>query len=256
MREINLLESTPKTKKKIPEGTRSVLNKVIARQFDRRFFHSGEEKKYGYGNYVYDGRWKGVVEKLVELYGIDSNSSVLDIGCSKGFLLYELMEKFPGIHVAGTEVSEFAINNAMDGYGTQVLDSGEVVEDNEALDDARAKVVAHMILIDPDYKPWKLPYPDNSFDVVININTLHNLPPEQGIKMLREMIRVCRDKKNMFIQVDAYRNQNEREGMDIWNLTAMTALSEDDWFKLLEEAGYDGDYYWTISRLEDGNAVK
>ena len=90
----------------------------------------------------------------------------------------------------------------------------------------------------------KLPFPDNSFDVVISINTIHNLDLEDCGTALREIQRVS--KKNSFITVDAFRNEEEKKLMYAWNLTAKTIMSVDDWIKFFAKNGYTGDYFWFI----------
>ncbi len=89
-----------------------------------------------------------------------------------------------------------------------------------------------------------LPFGDKSFDVVISINTVHNLPREDCATALREIERVAR--KGSFITVDAYHNEEERQRMLAWNLTARTIMHVEDWKAFFREVGYSGDYYWFI----------
>jgi ubiquinone/menaquinone biosynthesis C-methylase UbiE len=140
----------------------------------------------------------------------------LDVGCAKGFMLYDLSQLIPGIKIRGIDVSEYAINNSMP-------------EVRKFIQVANAK---------------KIPFPDNSFDVVISINTIHNLERAECGQALREISRVS--KKYSFITVDAYRNDEEKKNMHAWNLTAKTIMSVDDWKLFFKEAGYVGDYYWFI----------
>jgi ubiquinone/menaquinone biosynthesis C-methylase UbiE len=91
----------------------------------------------------------------------------------------------------------------------------------------------------------ELPYPDRSFDLVISINTIHNLPIEDCRQALREIQRVTR--KHAFITVDAWRNEEECERLLKWNLTALTSMHVDDWKRIFHEVGYTGDYYWFIA---------
>ena len=145
---------------------------------------------------------------------MDSSSSLLDIGCAKGFMLYDLIQIIPGITVSGVDISEYAIENAIDSIKPHVQ-------------------VANAM---------NLPFEDNSFDVVIAINTLHNLEKEDFAVALREVERVSQ--KGAFVTVDAYRNEEEKEAMYAWNLTAKTILSVDEWIDFYNECGYSGDYYW------------
>lgn len=190
MREINLLKSAPRIARNFDPNWRTEKNRLIARRFDKEFFDG--DRVNGYGGYTYDGRWKNVVNQLKEIYGINSESSVLDIGCGKGFLLYDLQEMIPGIRVAGLDISEYSINHAMDGHTDPK---------------AKGEVLPFMIKASAD----ELPYPDNSFDVVLAINTIHNLPIEKCKKAIQEMIRVSKNKEKIFIQVDTYRNENEKK---------------------------------------------
>lgn len=248
MREINLLKSAPRIARRIDPNWRTEKNRIIAKRFDKEFFDG--DRVNGYGGYTYDGRWKNVVDHLKEIYGINSESSVLDIGCGKGFLLYDLQETIPGIRVAGLDISEYAINHAIDGFGRYIVKNGLSNEDPEKLEEnARRKVLSSMIIGSAD----NLPYPDNSFDVVLAINTIHNLPREQCKKAIQEMIRVSKNKEKIFIQVDTYRNENEKKAMQAWNLTALTLLHVDEWISLFNDIGYKGDYFWTTFNIEEEN---
>jgi len=143
-------------------------------------------------------------------------STLLDVGCAKGFMLYDVREAVPGITVAGIDVSEYAIENGQ-------------AEVREFLSVADAK---------------SLPFQDDSFDVVVSINTVHNLERDECALALQEIERVAR--QGAFVTVDAYRNDEEYERMMAWNLTAKTIMSVDDWVAFFNEVGYTGDYYWFI----------
>ncbi len=250
MRELNLLDSYPKATRIIQEGWRKEENKIIAKQYGKEFFDG--DRVNGYGGYYYDGRWKKVVEKLKQVYGINSNSSVLDIGCGKGFLLHDLLDMIPGIKVAGIDISEYAINKALDKLGIHTMKQITGKQENELTaeelekakiieEQARSKILPHMIIGSCE----KLPYPDKSFDVVLAINTIHNLPEDKCLLAIKEMMRVCKG-NNIFIQVDAHRNEEEKTRMQHWILTAETFKSADEWVNFYKQAGYDGDYYWTV----------
>ena len=241
MGEINLLESNPPIKRKIEPGWRTEENRKIASLFDKEFFDG--ERVNGYGGYYYDGRWKKVVKKLQELYNIDAESSILDIGCGKGFLLYDLQDLIGGINVIGMDISNYALNKAMDGYGQFIVKNNLGSDDSEEIEKkARAKVLPYLI----EGSAEKLPWPDNSFDVVLSINTTHNLSEEKCKQAIKEMKRVCKPGGKMFIQLDAYRNAEDKERIMHWVLTAKTIKSVDEWKDFFKEVGYGGDYYWTI----------
>jgi len=242
MNELNLFESLPKPKRPIEKGWRKEENKKIAKLFGKDFFDG--DRINGYGGYYYDGRWRMAVTKLQEVYGIDSTSSILDIGCAKGFLLYDLQEMLPGIKVAGIDISEYALDKAMEGYSRYLQKHGKEEREANLLEKkAIERVRPNIILGSAESLPW----PDKYFDVVLSINTAHNLSEEKCKQAIREMIRVGKDKKKMLISVDAYRNEQEKERMKDWVLTAETVKSVEDWLKLYREEGYEGDYFWFIA---------
>ena len=215
--EIDLLINYPKSKRNLKEreNQKSEKDRAIARKFGKEFFDG--DRKYGYGGYKYHQRfWQPVIPTFKKYWNLDSSSSVLDVGCGKGFMLYDFFKIIPGIKLKGIDISDYAVENSM----PDVKDFITV---------ANAK---------------NLPFEDNSFDVVISINTVHNLEPSDCAQALREIDRVS--KKNSFITVDAYRNEEEKNRMYAWNLTAKTILSVDDWIKLFKDVDFDGDYFWFI----------
>jgi len=217
MAEINLLVNYPQSKRDLTDRQekKSPEDQAIARKFDREFFDG--DRRFGYGGYSYMARfWEPVVPDFQKHYQLKAGSSILDVGCAKGFMLYDFMRLIPGITVKGIDVSPYAIENAKE-------------EAKPFLSVANAE---------------KLPFPDKSFDLVISINTIHNLPLEECKQALREIQRVSR--KHAFITVDAYRTPEEKKRMDMWNLTALTYMSVKEWEKLFAEVGYTGDYYWFI----------
>jgi SAM-dependent methyltransferase len=217
MAEIDLLINYPKTQRKVEERgqEKTEEDRRIGRQFGRDYFDG--DRRFGYGGYKYNPRfWQPVIPTFQKQYKLTGDSSVLDVGCGKGFMLYDFTQIIPGIDIEGVDISAYAINNA-------------VPEVSEHLQIANAK---------------DLPYKDKSFDLVISINTIHNLPIEDCKQALREIQRVSRG--HAFITVDAYRNEEEKRRMDAWNLTALTYMSVDEWKKLFADVGYTGDYYWFI----------
>jgi len=217
MAEINLLFSTPKTVRDYDKRAREKTSEIIkiAKEFDQEFFDG--DRKCGYGGYRYDGRWQAVAKNLRDYYKLPEDAAILDIGCAKGFLLHDFKELMPKCSVAGIDVSTYAIENAMESV-------------KPFLKVASAE---------------SLPYPDKSFDLVISINSIHNLPLERLETALREITRVCRG--HSYITIDAWRNELERENLFKWVLTAETMMHVDDWKKLFAEVGYTGDYWWFIA---------
>ncbi len=215
--EIDLLANYPRTRRNVDErgASKTEEDRRIARQFGRAFFDG--ERRHGYGGFSYNPRfWQPVVPTFRDHYGLTAESSLLDVGCAKGFMLYDFAQLIPGITVKGIDVSAYAIENAVD-----------AIKPHVQVADASA-----------------LPFPDKSFDVVISINTIHNLPRDECGRALREIERVAR--KGAFVTVDAYRNDQERERMLAWNLTAQTIMHVDEWKAFFAQHGYRGDYYWFI----------
>lgn len=214
-KEVDLLVNYPKTKRNIEERgqEKTEEDRAIARRFGKEFFDG--DRSHGYGGFSYHPRfWTPVVPTFKDYFSLTTKSSLLDVGCAKGFMLHDIAGAIPGITLRGIDVSEYAIENAI-----------EDMLDNVQVADARA-----------------LPFEDDSFDVVIAINTVHNLEEDDLAQALREMERVSRGKS--FITVDAYKTDEDRERMMAWNLTAKTIMSVDEWVSFFNKVGYTGDYYW------------
>jgi ubiquinone/menaquinone biosynthesis C-methylase UbiE len=212
--EINLMARYPQGKGRNAERSAiSEDDRLISRQFGREYFDG--DRRFGYGGYTYHPRfWSDTVKYFRDYYELAENASILDIGCAKGFMLHDFHLLMPQATLAGVDVSTYAIENALDDMKpfVQVADASA------------------------------LPFADKSFDVVLAINTIHNLPYEECKRSLQEIQRVSR--RSAFVMVDAYRTEAEREAMLAWVLTAQTMLHVEDWLKLFAEAGYTGDYYW------------
>lgn len=218
MAEINLLDRYPKSKRPIDERGELIKeeHRAVARKFGVEYYDG--DRLTGYGGYNYHPRfWQETVKRFKEHYNLSESASILDVGCAKGFMLHDFKELMPEANIAGIDVSQYAIDHALPSV-RQYLQVGN------------AK---------------KLPYPDKSFDLVICINTVHNLPLEECKQALREIERVSRGKS--FVTMDAWRNDAERERLLKWNLTALTYMHVEEWQRLFKEIGYTGDYYWFIA---------
>ena len=216
-KEIDLLINYPKTKRNLEErlASKTDADRAIARQFGRDFFDG--DRNHGYGGFNYMPRfWQPVIPTFKDYWDLTPNSSLLDVGCAKGFMLHDLAESIPGITLKGIDISKYAIKNAM-------VDMKSHVQVANAT---------------------QLPFPDKTFDVVISINTVHNLDRNDCAKALQEIERVSRG--HSFITVDAYRNDDEKERMNAWNLTAKTIMSVEEWITFFKDIGSPGDYFWFI----------
>jgi SAM-dependent methyltransferase len=163
---LNLMDRYPRVKNRSLERTKiSDLEREISRKFDFDYFDG--LRKYGYGGFHYNPKyWKDTVDIFVQHYNLKGNVSILDVGCAKGFMLRDFREKLPNANLNGLDISEYAIRNS-DSLVKHDLVIGNAVD---------------------------LPFPANSFDLVISINTLHNLQREDCVTALREIERVSRGK--------------------------------------------------------------
>ena len=222
MAEFNLLSSHPKTVRDIRARTRNKEeNRKIASEFGFAYFDGPREQ--GYGGYVYDGRWQAVARRIVERYDLKPGMTVLDIGCAKGFLVKDLTDTLPGLQVLGLDISHYALEHAPEEIRHQLLRG-----------DCR-----------------RLPFADSEFDAVLCINTIHNVDRKDCVTALREIERVGKRGK-AFVQVDAFTTEREKSAFEDWMLTAKTFGKPDEWLEIFDEAGYRGDYYWTILTEEQG----
>lgn len=183
---------------------------LIAKQFDFEYWDG--DRKIGYGGYQYDGRWRGVAEKMAEYYHLKAGDRVLDVGCGKAFLLYDLTQVVPGIRVHGIDISSYAIAHAKEEMQSFV----------------QVGNATH------------LPYQDKMFDLVISINTLHNLYCYDLDRALREIERV--GNKHKYICVESYRNEEEKANLLYWQLTCEAFNTPKEWRWWFKQTGYTGDY--------------
>jgi SAM-dependent methyltransferase len=182
----------------------------VARRFDREYWDG--DRRYGYGGYKYDGRWAVVAKALIETYALPDNARILDVGCGRGFLLHEFQKLLPGCAVTGFDVSDYGLATAK-----------EEVRPHLFKHDARER----------------FPFPDRSFDLVISINALHNLPAQDASRALAEMERVA---FNKFLVVESFRTPEELFNLQCWALTCESFFRPESWAWLFEQAGYSGDY--------------
>lgn len=182
---------------------------TIAKRFDRDYWDG--DRSTGYGGYRYDGRWRPVAEAIARHYDLRPGQRILDVGCGKGFLLYELTQAVPGLEVAGIDVSRYALDHAKD-----------EVRPHLQLADARA-----------------VPFADGSFDLVLAVNVLHNLYVFDLCQALRELERVARHK---YLVVDSYRTEREKANLLYWQLTCECFFTPPEWQWLFQQSGYTGDW--------------
>lgn len=182
----------------------------IARKFDKEFWDG--DRRYGYGGYKYDGRWEVVAKKLIKQYNLSENAKILDVGCGKGFLLYEFKKLLPKCKVVGFDISKYSIENSKP--------------------EIRNELFVHKA-------QDKYPFHEKEFDLVISITTLHNLQVDELKSVLKEIERVG---KNKYLVVESYRNESELFNLQCWALTCESFFRPNGWIWIFNEFGYTGDY--------------
>ena len=183
----------------------------IASKYD--FDYWDGDRKFGYGGYKYiNNYWTPVAKSLIEIYSLKDGSKILDIGCGKAFLLYEIKKLNPNIETVGIDISRYALKQAKSDFPIKLLHH-----------DARKKIL----------------FEDNSFDLVISLGTLHNFKLYELKEALSEIQRLG---KNKFIMVESFRNELELFNLQCWALTAKTFLDKDEWIWLFQNLNYTGDF--------------
>ncbi len=182
----------------------------LAMKWDYDYWDGSRET--GYGGYKYDGRWRKVADAMIAEYGLKPGMRVLDVGSGKGFILHDFKEAIPELEVAGIDVSAYGVEHTM-----------ETVKPFCQVGTAA-----------------KLPYPDKHFDLVVSINTLHNLYNYELDAAFREIERVGRGAK--YICVEAYRNEREKVNLMYWQLTCRQFHTPQEWQYEFERTAYTGDH--------------
>ena len=184
----------------------------IAKRFGEDYWDG--DRKHGYGGFRYDGRWAPVAGDFIKHYGLTNESSVLDVGCGKGFLLYEMKLILDGLDARGLDISEYALEHA------------------------KEEIKPFLTL----GKAQELPYDDDSFDLVISITTLHNLHINDLEKAVKEIERVKKPGGGSYIVVESYRNEQEKDNLLNWQLTCECFFTPEEWEWLFDRFGYTGDH--------------
>ena len=171
------------------------------------------DRRYGYGGYKYiPGRWKPVAEELIKNYNLTNESSVLDVGCGKGYLLYEMKLLLPDLTIAGFDSSNHGLANAKE-------EIKEFLFSHKAQD--------------------KYSYKENEFDLVISLGCIHNLRIFEIESGLHEIERVG---KQGYIMMESYRNEQEQFNLQCWALTCESFFDSKEWPWIYDHFGYTGDY--------------
>ena len=181
-----------------------------AKEYEKDYWDG--DRRYGYGGYKYDGRWKVVAESLISEYNLKSDSKILDVGCGKGHLLYELSKLLPQAELHGIDISKHGIADAP----PEIRDRLSIYRGQDPL-----------------------PYGDKQFDLVISLAMIHNLRLFELKSAMSEMERVA---KNKYVMTESYRSELEQFNLQCWALTCESFFDTAEWIWLFKEFGYTGDY--------------
>ena len=188
-----------------------VLCMLKAKEYE--FDYWDGDRRYGYGGYKYiPGRWKPVAEKLIENYNLDNGSSILDIGCGKGHLLYELKQLLPELKIKGIDISDHGIKNSKE--------------------EIKKHIIKHKAQV-------SYPFKDNEFDLAISLGCFHNLRIFELKTALSEMQRVG---KQGYLMLESYRSEKELFNLQCWALTCESFFDTKEWEWIYNHFGYNGDY--------------
>ena len=214
MKELKIITTLhKKTKRNYLE--RMINNKVKCMTISKKYGYEywDGNRKFGYGGFKYiPGRWEQVAKKFIKRYKLNNKSKILDLGCGKGFLLYEIKKILPKILIKGLDISNYGLKNS--------------------------KKEISKYLFRGDLKK-RLKFKSKEFDFVFSINTLHNLEINYLIQAIEEIQRVG---KKHFICSESYKNDKELFNLQCWALTCESFFSKKEWIWILKKSGYTGDY--------------
>ena len=211
----NLLNEYPKSlsPRVVGKSIRTINHRLIATKRDKEFFDG--DRNFGYGGFIYDGRWKAIAKKICNEFLLKKNSTVLQINCEKGFLLHDIKQLRDDIKVYGTESSDYAISSSMPDIKSSIHKSS----------------------------PCDLKFSDNYFDFVIALGVIYTLTLSDAIIALREINRVSKGKS--FITLATYSTEEEYFLFKDWTLLGSLLFKRQEWLEILREANYEGHYWFT-----------
>lgn len=194
--------------------TRMVDEKVhcMLKAKEYEFDYWDGDRRYGYGGYSYDGRWKPVAEQMIATYGLGSDARILDVGCGKAHVLTELQLLLPEAEVVGFDTSKHGIGDAPEAIRPHLF--------RHKAQDA-------------------YPFGDDHFDLVISMGCLHNLQIFELKTALSEIERVGKSK---YVMLESYHDEQELFNLQCWALTCESFFSTEEWIWLYRHFGYTGDY--------------
>ena len=216
-KQINFWKHYPKTNRKNISSLRIEVSNDLRKKlqkFPKEYFDG--KRAHGYGGYYYNPKFfRKIVKAMIKYYKLNNKSKILDIGCAKGFMMYEFKNALPNCEIKGIDISRYCKKKAI-----------KKIKKNIKIGTCE-----------------ELPYPNKYFDFVVSISTIHNVTKTGIKKSLKEIVRVS--KKNAFIKIKAYKNATEKKKINQWNLVAKSNLSQNQWLKLFAETNYTHDYLFS-----------
>lgn len=222
MQEYDIGYPHSRAKRVVKKGIRTIHNRIKA--FELGYDYYDGDRENGYGGFKYDGRWATIMPDIIKRYNLTNDSSVLDLGCKKGFFMHDLKQALPGIKVCGIENHPYPIENAMESVKNDII-LGEYEQ---------------------------LPFEDNEFDFILGFAAIYMLNLRGVIRAIKEIQRV--GKGRSYITLGAYHSQEGKELFSMWTLLGTTNLHVDEWLEVFKVTGYTGDYFFTTA--ESLNLVK
>jgi len=216
MKKLNFINSLhKKTKRNYLERVNNksmpkYLAAIKAKKWAYDYWDGSRDVCYGGYNYI-KGRNDKLVKKIINYYKLNNKSKILDVGCGKGFLLYDFTKFLPGIEVVGIDISKYAIKNSKKEIKNYLHHCNAI----------------------------KLPFKKKYFDLALSMNTFHNLYNYELEKALIEFSRVA--KKN-YLCVESYRNELEKQNLLYWQVTCESFCTESEWRWWFKKTNYKGDY--------------
>lgn len=183
----------------------------IAKKYENQYWDGN--RKFGYGGYRYiPGRLTKITKLLITRFKLTNKSKILDVGCGKGFLLYEIKKILPGATVVGLDISKHGIKNCHPS-----------LKNNLKIFDVKKK----------------LPFKNGQFDLALSFGLYHNFSIFELEKSLKEFSRIS--KKN-YLMVESYKNNKQLFNLQCWALTCESFFSPKEWEWIFKKFKYKGDY--------------
>lgn len=202
-----------KTKRNYLE--RMLDNKVECMKISKKYgkdYWDGD-RRFGYGGYKYiPNYFKDLAKNIIYYYDLNNQSKIIDLGCGKGFLIYEIKRILKKIKIVGLDISSYAIKNS------------------------KIEIKKNIFKYDLNKK---LKFKNQEFDLVLCINTLHNLKIKKVKQCLEEINRIG---KKSFVCIESFKNEKQQFNLQCWALTAETIINTSDWKWLFEYSNFSGDY--------------